>query len=76
MPIYDYVCSACHRLTEVVHGIAAKGRDEREELRARVLAFQRRRSLPADGIVGEETLSHLSTALRDSSIPRLSRVES
>ena len=25
MPIYDYVCSACHRLTEVVHGIAAEG---------------------------------------------------
>jgi putative FmdB family regulatory protein len=25
MPIYDYVCSACHRLTEVVHGIAADG---------------------------------------------------
>jgi general secretion pathway protein A len=47
-----------------------------EELRARVLAFQRKQSLPADGIVGEETLSHLSTALRDPSIPRLSRVES
>lgn len=25
MPNYDYVCSACHRLTEVVHGIAAEG---------------------------------------------------
>src|SRR5258705_7666250 len=25
MPIYDYVCSSCHRLTEVVHGIAAEG---------------------------------------------------
>ena len=25
MPIYDYVCSACHRLTEVVHGIEAEG---------------------------------------------------
>lgn len=47
-----------------------------DELRTRVLAFQRRRSLPADGIVGEETLSHLSTALQDPSIPRLSRVES
>src|SRR5260221_10753713 len=23
--MYDYVCSACHRLTEVVHGIAAEG---------------------------------------------------
>jgi putative FmdB family regulatory protein len=25
VPIYDYVCSKCHRLTEVVHGIAADG---------------------------------------------------
>jgi len=25
VPIYDYVCSACHRLTEVVHGIDAEG---------------------------------------------------
>jgi putative FmdB family regulatory protein len=25
VPVYDYVCSACHRLTEVVHGIAAEG---------------------------------------------------
>ena len=25
MPIYDYVCSSCHRLTEVVHGIEAEG---------------------------------------------------
>jgi putative FmdB family regulatory protein len=25
VPIYDYVCSKCHRLTEVVHGIAAEG---------------------------------------------------
>ena len=25
MPIYDYVCSSCHRLTEVVHGIAGEG---------------------------------------------------
>ena len=25
MPIYDYVCSKCHRLTEVVHGIVAEG---------------------------------------------------
>lgn len=57
--------------------VAERNRDVfDEELRARVVAFQRRRSLPADGIVGEETLSHLSTALRDPSIPRLSRVES
>jgi putative FmdB family regulatory protein len=25
VPVYDYVCSNCHRLTEVVHGIAADG---------------------------------------------------
>jgi len=25
VPVYDYVCSKCHRLTEVVHGIAAEG---------------------------------------------------
>jgi general secretion pathway protein A len=66
------------RLSEVDgNPVSEKNRDVfDEELRARVLAFQRRRSLPADGIVGEETLSHLSTALRDPTIPRLSRVES
>jgi general secretion pathway protein A len=66
------------RLSEVDGSpVSEKNRDVfDEELRARVLTFQRRRSLPADGIVGEETLSHLSTALRDPSIPRLSRVES
>jgi general secretion pathway protein A len=66
------------RLSEVDGSpVSEKNRDVfDEELRARVLAFQRRRSLPADGIVGEETLSYLSTALRDPSIPRLSRVES
>jgi putative FmdB family regulatory protein len=25
VPVYDYVCSRCHRLTEVVHGIEAEG---------------------------------------------------
>jgi putative FmdB family regulatory protein len=25
MPIYDYVCSACHQVTEVIHGINADG---------------------------------------------------
>jgi general secretion pathway protein A len=43
-----------------------------EDLRARVIAFQRARSLRADGIVGEETLLHLSAAPRDPRIPRLS----
>ncbi len=25
MPVYDYVCSACGRVTEVIHGIDAEG---------------------------------------------------
>jgi general secretion pathway protein A len=44
-----------------------------DDLRARVIAFQRSRSLLADGIVGEETLLHLSAAPRDPRIPRLSQ---
>jgi len=47
-----------------------------EELRARVVAFQRSRSLVADGIVGEETLIHLSNADPDPLTPRLSRAGS
>lgn len=47
-----------------------------DELRARVIAFQRSRSLMADGIVGEETLTHLSAALRDPKVPRLRRAGS
>jgi general secretion pathway protein A len=47
-----------------------------DDLRARVQAFQRSRSLVADGIVGEETLIHLSTALRDARTPRLTRAGS
>jgi len=47
-----------------------------DELRSRVIAFQRDRSLVADGIVGEETLTHLSTARRDPSVPRLWRAGS
>jgi general secretion pathway protein A len=47
-----------------------------DELRARVLAFQRARALVADGIVGEETLIHLSTAQRDARAPRLLRTGS
>jgi len=43
-----------------------------EDLRSRVVAFQRARSLVADGIVGEETLVHLSSGGRDQRIPRLS----
>ncbi len=41
-----------------------------EELRARVIAFQRARALVADGIVGEETLIHLASP-RDGKAPRL-----
>jgi general secretion pathway protein A len=44
-----------------------------EELRARVIAFQRSRSLQPDGIVGEETLAHLSISPGDPDVPRLSR---
>jgi general secretion pathway protein A len=47
-----------------------------EELRSRVVAFQRARALTADGIVGEETLTHLVSAQRDPSVPRLWRAGS
>jgi general secretion pathway protein A len=42
-----------------------------DPLRERVIAFQRSRALVPDGIAGAETLTHLSTALRDSTIPVL-----
>jgi general secretion pathway protein A len=42
-----------------------------EALRGRVMAFQRSRSLVPDGIAGEETLTHLSSTLRDSTVPVL-----
>jgi general secretion pathway protein A len=60
-------------------GVPGGGRNRQvfdDDLRARVIAFQRSRSLMADGIVGEETLTHLSTALRDPKVPRLRRVGS
>jgi general secretion pathway protein A len=44
-----------------------------DELKARVMAFQRSRSLLPDGIVGEETLFQLTTAVPDPSRPTLSR---
>jgi general secretion pathway protein A len=47
-----------------------------DELRARVITFQRSRSLEPDGVVGEETLAHLSLTPRDPSIPRLSHAGS
>ncbi|VUZ85266.1 Putative general secretion pathway protein A [Candidatus Methylomirabilis lanthanidiphila] len=43
------------------------------DLRARVIAFQRSRLLTADGVVGKETLTHLSAAQRDPKVPRLRR---
>lgn len=54
--------------------IGGKNQDVFDDgLRARVIAFQRSRSLVPDGIVGEETLIHLTTAPRDPGVPRLSR---
>ncbi len=40
-------------------------------LRERVIAFQRSRSLVPDGIAGEETLTHLQSALREAAVPAL-----
>ena len=60
-------------------GVPGGGRNHHvfdDNLRARVIAFQRSRSLMADGIVGEETLTHLSAALRDPKVPRLRRAGS
>jgi general secretion pathway protein A len=57
--------------------VVAKNRDVFDDrLRARVINFQRSRSLEPDGIVGEETLAHLSLTPRDPSVPRLSRSRS
>jgi general secretion pathway protein A len=42
-----------------------------DELRARVVSFQQNRSLVPDGIVGEETLTHLTTARPDADVPAL-----
>jgi general secretion pathway protein A len=44
-----------------------------DELRSRVIAFQRSRSLLADGVVGEETLVQLDPSQRDARAPRLWR---
>jgi general secretion pathway protein A len=41
-------------------------------LEQRVIAFQRSRALVPDGLVGDETLLHLTLATRDSSVPSLS----
>jgi general secretion pathway protein A len=43
-----------------------------ENLRQRILAFQRSQSLIQDGFVGSETLVRLSIALQGSKVPSLS----
>jgi general secretion pathway protein A len=43
-----------------------------EELRSRVLAFQKSRAVTVDGIIGVETLTQLSAASREAGIPWLS----
>jgi general secretion pathway protein A len=63
------------RLSEI-DGAPPGGRNREvfdDELRLRVMAFQRSRSLPADGIVGEDTLAELDPAHRISGAPRLVR---
>ena len=60
-------------------GVPGGGRNRQvfdDDLRARVIAFQHSRSLMADGIVGKETLTHLSAAQRDPKVPRLRRAGS
>jgi general secretion pathway protein A len=53
--------------------LPARNRDLYDsELRDRVFAFQRSRSLAPDGVVGDDTLAHLSTASSDPRIPLLS----
>jgi general secretion pathway protein A len=42
-----------------------------DELRQRVLAFQRDRGLTADGIAGEETLAHVTLAVSGAAVPLL-----
>jgi general secretion pathway protein A len=44
-----------------------------EILENRVMAFQQSRSLIPDGVVGEQTLIHLSTALKDRAVPLLAQ---
>jgi general secretion pathway protein A len=41
------------------------------ELQAQVVRFQRREGLTPDGVVGPETLSHLTLTAKDPAIPRL-----
>jgi len=60
------------RMSEV-DGVAPSGRSRDvfdDELKARVIAFQRAKSLVADGIVGEETVARMAPA-RDGRTPRI-----
>jgi general secretion pathway protein A len=50
---------------------AGKPRVFDDELRERVIMFQRSRLLKPDGIVGEETLAHLATAIAEPGTPML-----
>jgi len=66
------------RLGEI-DGVEAGGNNREvfdDELKARVVAFQRTRSLVADGVVGEETVAQLRTGQRDMDTPRLVRAGS
>ena len=60
------------RLAEVDHKPAGASDVYDDELKRRVLAFQRAHQLTADGIAGEETLVRLATLARDSNAPSLS----
>lgn len=66
------------RLGEI-DGVEAGGNNREifdDDLKARVVAFQRTRSLVADGVVGEETVAQLGTGQRDVGTPRLVRAGS
>jgi general secretion pathway protein A len=63
------------RLGEVdgVRAVSASREAYDDDLKQRVVAFQRGRSLIPDGVVAEETLTHLARALAEPGIPSLSR---
>jgi general secretion pathway protein A len=44
-----------------------------EELRKRIVSFQKNHDLDADGVVGADTLLHLNTLLNEPNIPLLTR---
>jgi general secretion pathway protein A len=63
------------RRLAAIDGKPAEGPDRSfydDALKERVVAFQRRRSLSPDGVVGEETLVHLTAAVPEPGLPRLS----